>query len=64
MSLQTDNIAESARSAAGRIAGIVRETPLEKDSELSKSTGADVYLKLASTSASPLGIDPPPDGDR
>ena len=46
MSLQSDNVAESARSAAGRIAGIVRETPLEKDSELSKSTGADVYLKL------------------
>ena len=39
-------IASAAAEAAGRIANLVRHTPLERSAELSAATGADVFLKL------------------
>ena len=46
MSQQTGNIAGAAASAAERIANVVCETPLERSSAFSQSSGAEVYFKL------------------
>lgn len=46
MSLSPKNVAGQAQTAANRIAGIVRETPLVRSSSFSDIIGADVYFKL------------------
>jgi len=40
------DVAESAERAAARIAGLVRETPLDYSPAFSAATGADVWFKL------------------
>ena len=46
MTLQSNDIANAAKSAAGRVAGIVRETPLQRSEAFSDALDAEVYLKL------------------
>lgn len=41
-----NDIAAAAREATGRIAGLVRETPLDRSHGFSAAAGADVYFKL------------------
>ena len=44
--LNSGNVAAAARQARARIAGLVRETPLDYSWRFSAAKGADVYLKL------------------
>jgi threonine dehydratase len=44
--LEPTDVAAAARDAAGRVAGLVRETPLELSCRFSAAIGADVYFKL------------------
>ena len=46
MSKLIRSVASSAAAAAGRIADVVRETPLVRSAAFSDATGAEVYLKL------------------
>lgn len=42
---KTGHVAELVEEAAARLAGVVRQTPLERNERLSASVGADVWLK-------------------
>ena len=44
--LTVSDVAESSERAAARIAGLVRETPLDYSPAFSAATGADVWFKL------------------
>jgi threonine dehydratase len=46
LSQQINKFANAAGSAAARIADVVRKTPLDRSSAFSKTTDAEVYLKL------------------
>lgn len=46
MRMDPEHVATQADIAAGRIAGIVRQTPLARSAAFSEAVGADVYFKL------------------
>jgi threonine dehydratase len=46
VSAQYSSVADAARRAVARIAGVVRETPLQYSAAFSDAVGAEVYLKL------------------
>jgi threonine dehydratase len=46
MDKRTQGFSKASAVAAGRIADVVRETPLIRSAAFSEATGADVYLKL------------------